>query len=222
MSFPLVLTRPSIRAEYRSPRLAILAGIALFWMLLGAAGLVQPNYDAARDSVSSLAAHGASHAWLGFSAIAVGGLGLIGLSLLTRRISEPAALTLGLAGVALLIVAVTRINCPVGAAHCAMSDATPALTGLWHKLSTALYEFFFMAAMACVAMCCWRARVRTHAALMILGIVASILLFAVLPIEFGLRQRANLLVHTLLIAGLLVAALPALHGDATSAPRQSG
>jgi hypothetical protein len=172
--------------------------------------------------VSSLAAHGASHAWLGFSAIGLGGVGVIGLSLHTRRLSEPAALTLGLAGVALLIVAVTRINCPVGAAHCAMSDATPTLTSIWHKLSTALYEFFFMAAMACVSMCSWRAGMRTHAALMIIGIVASILLFAVLPIDFGLRQRANLLVHTLLIAGLLVAASPALRGDGPRASRSSG
>jgi len=188
-----------------SPKVFLLLGLAAFWALLRVAVLQQPGYELSRDTISSLASQGAVNAWIGVLAFATGGLGTIGLSFLLRRISQPAGLALGLAGVALLIVGVTRINCLDGAAGCLMRDATDAWTGRIHLAGTVLYEVAFLGSVASAALCIWRAGSRAAPLLAMLGLLSSILFFAVLPVEIGLGQRAWLLVHTVLIAGLLFA-----------------
>ncbi len=224
MFLPSRVSWPAWVGASRTHRLAVYAGMALFWVLLMGAALVQPGYDSARDSISSLASHGAALPWIGMLALVLAAFGILGAGLLLRRISDPAALTLGLAGLALLVVAVTRITCPMGAAECAMSDATPDMTSRWHWLGSALYEMAILAATACASLCLWRAGRRTFATWLLIGIAASLLLFAGLPIEFGLRQRANMLVHTALIAGLISASLrhSPLHRGRVVSPGRTG
>lgn len=85
-----------------------------------AAAAVNPSYSHRRDYVSTLAAHGAEHAWLGIVAVVAAAAAMIPASVLVRPLSRVAAAVIALAGVGFLVVAFTRLDCPNGAAGCGL------------------------------------------------------------------------------------------------------
>lgn len=212
------LPRGTIRWARPSPSVIGIPAILATWVLFRLASMDQPGYEPMRDTISSLASHGAIHAWIGALGMASAGLATILGSLPLRRISQPAALALGVAGVALFAVTFTRIACPNGAAGCAMGTDTDAATAAAHLAGIALFEVGLVTAIASAALCLWRAKVRWPAVVALIGIILSIAFFALVPVEVGMRQRAWLLVNTVLIAATYVSWIPAPAEERGAAP----
>lgn len=183
---------------------AIVATLILFRL----AARQQPGYDPLHDTLSSLASEGAAWPGIAVVAMASAGLGTILASFPLRRVSQPAALALGVGGVSLFLVAFTRIACPHGAAGCAMGPETAYATATAHTTGLILFEIALTGAVASTGLCLWRAGARMLAVVAFLGIALSIAFFAVVPIDVGARQRVWLLVNTMLIAGAHVVRLP--------------
>jgi hypothetical protein len=120
---------------------------------------------------------------------------------------------------ALFVVAFTRIACPDGAANCTMGLATAPGTATAHLAGLMVFEVAFAGAVASTALCLWRAGARLPAVVAIVGIVLSIGLFALVPIDIGARQRLWLLVNSILIGGAHVVRHPT--GQRASAPAPS-
>ena len=101
----------------------MLVGLTLFWgaMLVGAA--VNPAYSHRRDYVSTLASHGAEHAWLGMAAIVAAAGAMLAAGMLVRPLSRAAAVSIAAAGVGFVVAAFTRLDSPDGAAGCGLVDA---------------------------------------------------------------------------------------------------
>lgn len=98
----------------------VLAGLALFWSAFLVAAAVNPAYSHRRDYVSTIAAHGAEHGWLGVLAIAAAGAAMIPAGVLVRPFSRTAAAAIALAGVGFIVASFTRLDCPNGAAGCGL------------------------------------------------------------------------------------------------------
>ncbi len=180
----------------------IVASLAVTWGFVLLAAAQQPGYDHLRDSISSLAARGAHLPWIGAMAIAAGGSATVAASLVLRRVSQPAALALGVAGVALLVVALAPIGCPDGAAGCQMYPGGRDWIGKIHLAGVGFYEVGSVTAAASAALALLRSGARRAALAGMLGAGVSLLLFAAAPMDLGLMQRAWLLVHSLLLAGV--------------------
>ena len=103
-----------------SSALAVIAGIAVFWSGMLAAAALEPSYSHRRDYVSTLAAHGAEHAGLAILAILAAAGAMIVASRLLRPHSRAAALMVALAGAGFVVAALTRLECPNGAAGCGL------------------------------------------------------------------------------------------------------
>lgn len=101
-----------------------LAGQALFVISWIVGGALQPGYSHIDQGVSELGAHGAAHPWLANGGIAVFGLSLvaIGLAVFPLLPARPASwIALALfagAAVAILAVALIRLDCPLSDQHC--------------------------------------------------------------------------------------------------------
>jgi hypothetical protein len=187
-----------------SPTIIGLVAIVSTWVLFGIARMEQPGYEPMRDTISSLASHGASFGWIGVLGISIAAAATVIASIVLRRLSQPAALAIGVAGFALLLVAFTRIACPDGAAGCAMGPATAYSTATAHTVGLIVFEVTFVGAIGSAAICLWRAGARVASVCAIVGMLLSILFFAVAPLEIGMKQRLWLLVNSLLVSGCLL------------------
>lgn len=203
----------------RSPRRfwPVLATLAVTWGLVFVAAAQQAGYDHLRDSISALASRNAQLPWIGALAIAAGGIANIAASFMLRRVSQPAALALGLAGIALVVVALAPIRCDGGAAGCEMYPGGRDWISKTHLVGVGFYEFASVTAAVSAALALLRQGARPVAAVGLVGAVLSLLLFTAAPVELGLMQRAWLLVHS----GLL-ACVPYLAVTAASRPDVSG
>ncbi len=130
---------------------AVVLVLLAFWVLLTIAAMEQPGYDVARDSISSLASRGAHDAWIGIVALSVAGVGTIAMGTWLGRLSPPGGLTLGLAGVALLILVVAPLSCVEGAAACSTQSEPRVWSAMWHLVAVNLYEIMFVAAISVAA-----------------------------------------------------------------------
>jgi hypothetical protein len=195
------LRRSATRLGDVSPVVIGLAAIVATWVVLGIARTAQPGYVAMRDTISSLASHGASFPWIGMAGIAIAGIATVMASFPLRRLSQPAALAMGVAGFALLVVAFTRIACPDGAAGCSMGGATDPATSTAHLAAIMVFEVTFVTAIGSAAICLWRSGARIASLGAIVGMVLSIVFVALAPMEVGMKQRLWLLVNSLLLVG---------------------
>lgn len=210
-----MIERTVSRAATQTLSLIGCAAIVAVWVLFRMAAIEQPGYEPMRDTISSLASEGASHAWIGMLGIATAGGATVIASFPLRRISQPAALAMGVAGFALVLVALTRIACPDGAASCSMGPATDYSTATAHTIGQIVFEVLFVGAIGSAAICLWRAGARVTSTAAVVGMVLSILLFTVFPIEIGMQQRLWLFVNSILMVGCLL--LP-FHPVGQSAP----
>lgn len=176
------------------------------WVVLRIAALDHPGYDLSRDTISSLAADGANDAWIGIAALGLAGIGMMLVSRMVARLTPPGALSLVAAGIALLVVAGSRITCPDGAAGCEMVDATSPFIAQVHFTATVLYQVTFLVATACVAVAHWRRGARAWPIITLLGMLLCVGLFAATPLGLGVGQRMWMLSQSALLAGPLVAA----------------
>lgn len=110
----------SVRPRSLAASALVLVGLATFWTALFVAANVNPGYSERRDYISSLAAHGAAHAWLGMLAIAALGAAGVGIALLVRPLTRWGAAAFLVAGLAYVVAGIVRINCPDGAARCGL------------------------------------------------------------------------------------------------------
>jgi hypothetical protein len=202
------LTGDARRWALLAPSAIGIPAIVATWVFMRLAAIQQPGYDSLRDTISSLASEGATLAWLGMLTISVAGAATILASIPLRRVSQPAALALGVAGMALFVVAFTRIACPEGAAGCEMRTTTAHMTAEAHIIALVVFEIALTGAVASTALCLWRAGARTAAVIGIVAIVLSIGFFAVVPLDVGTRQRLWLLVNSVLIGVAHVVRLP--------------
>lgn len=191
-----------MRSPLRSSRRFVLIVGSLFvtWGLVLLAASQQPGYDHVRDSISALASRSANLPWIGAMAIAAGSIATLAASFVLRRVSQPAALSLALAGVALLVVALTPIRCEGGPAGCEMYPGGSNWISKTHLAAVGFYEFASVTAAMSTALALLRAGGRRTAAVCVVGALLSLLLFVAAPIELGLMQRAWLLLHSALLA----------------------
>jgi hypothetical protein len=98
----------------------VLMGLAFFWSVVLVAAAVNPGYSHGRDYVSTLAAHGAVHGWLGVLAITVAAASMFPAALLVRPASRAAAVAIAGAGAGFLVVGFSRLDCSRGAAGCGL------------------------------------------------------------------------------------------------------
>jgi hypothetical membrane protein len=188
---------------------AVVLVLLAFWVLLTIAAMQQPGYNAARDSISSLASRGAHDAWIGIAALAVAGAGTIVMGTWLGRFSPPGGLTLGLAGVALLILLVAPLSCVGGAAACSTQSEPRAWSEMWHLVAVNLYEVMFVAAIAVAAIQLLHRGARPLALAMVAVALLSIFLFAVAPCPLGMRQRLWLALHSVVLVALsIILSLP--------------
>ena len=199
--------RSSLRSSLRSA--LIVGSLVVTWGLVLLAASQQPGYDHLRDSISALASRTAHLPWIGALAIAAGGIATLTASFVLRRVSQPAALSLALAGVALLVVAVTPIRCVGGPAGCEMYPGGSNWISTTHLAAVGFYEFASVAAAMSAALPLLRSGARRAAMVCVMGALLSLLLFSAAPIELGLMQRAWLLLHSVLLACVPYLALPA-------------
>ena len=104
----------------RTAAIGVLVLLGLFWVAVAIAGSANPHYSHSRDYISSLAAVGARHPWLGMLAIAAVGVAFALTSVLLRHSSSTAAVAVAAAGVGFVIAAFVRLRCAEGAAFCAV------------------------------------------------------------------------------------------------------
>ena len=192
----------------------IVGSLIVTWGLVFLAASQQPGYDSLRDSISALASRSAHLPWIGAMAIAAGGIATLAASFLLRRVSQPAALSLALAGVALLVVALTPIRCVGGPAGCEMYPGGSNWISKTHLAAVGFYEFASVSAAMSAALALLRGGARRAAVVCAAGALLSLLLFSAAPVELGLMQRAWLLVHSGLLACVPYLALPVPDGRA--------
>lgn len=228
------LSTPAVRGRTRLEvpmAMAIAVGVAVFWVLLVVAAALQPGYDAAGDSISSLASRGATDAWVAMSALAIAGAGTMIMGVTLGQLSPPAGLTLGLAGFALMILIVAPLSCVGGAAGCGAQTEPRAWAGLWHFVGVNLYEIAFVAAVASAGVQLFHMGLRGPALVAVVVSMASIVLFAIAPLPMGLRQRLWLALHSaVLVAMPLALSVPqrstvshgSAAGTAQAAPSKGG
>jgi hypothetical protein len=201
--------------------LLVLAGLALFWGALVVAAAANPAYSHRRDYVSTLAAHGAERGWLGVVAIAAAGAAMLPAALLARRLSRVAGLAIGLAGVGFLVVSVTRLDCPNGAAGCGLGGRfeISGSTEISHWTAATVSTVLVIAGIALTGVALLRAR-HTIAGLVSLA-AAAVTTGAFLATGGqtpGEEQRVGIAVATGWLAALAFAALA--HGRTRADPRR--
>jgi hypothetical protein len=118
---------PVIAGESRAARGAAhlaATAIGVFWALVIVGSLLQPDYSSVRDFVSALASTGAEAPALGVLALVAFGVayGATAVVLARRFGSVLAAVLLGAAAALTWLVAFARIDCPDGAARCAIDS----------------------------------------------------------------------------------------------------
>jgi Protein of unknown function (DUF998) len=201
--------------------LLVLGGLALFWSAILVAAAVNPAYSHRRDYVSTLAAHGAEHTWLGIMAIAAAGAAMLAAGALIRPFSRAAASAIVLAGIGFLIASFTRLDCPNGAAGCGLGGrfAISGSTEITHWTATTIATTLFVAGIALLGLALLRTR---HVILGLLTLAAG----AVTAGAFlatggqtpGEEQRVGIVVGTGWLAAVAVAALVRSGTESASEP----
>jgi Protein of unknown function (DUF998) len=130
--------------------LLVLGGLAVFWGAMIVAAAVNPEYSHRRDYVSTLAAHGAEHGWLGVVAIAAAGAAMLAAGALVRPFSRAAAFAIALAGVGFIVASFTRLDCPNGAAGCGLGGrfAISGSTEITHWTASTLGTILLISGVA--------------------------------------------------------------------------
>lgn len=137
----------------------VLLALAFFWSAMLLAAAVNPGYSHGRDYVSTLAARGAEHGWLGALAIASAACAMFPASLLLRPLSRAAAVAVALAGVGLLVVAFVRLECSNGAAGCGLGGrfAISGATEVTHWTATTVSTVLLITGIALTGVALLRA-----------------------------------------------------------------
>ncbi|MEO8082859.1 MAG: DUF998 domain-containing protein [Ardenticatenales bacterium] len=191
------------RRPGRVPAFAAPLGVALFWIGVLVGGALAPGYSARSDYISSLASRGSAVAPIGMAAIAAMAFAhLFGAADAWRAWRHRAvAAALALAGVSQLVIAASRIRCPLGAAGCrfeAQPVAQDAFDALHHDAVLA-YELFLLMAMLVLFVGAWRAAPWPRWLGIVslpLGIASAYLLYRTGAVDNGLWQRSWALVSS--------------------------
>lgn len=164
IAFPLPVTRKRQAAVVRGrvEALAVLVGVAGFWIAILVAAALEPGYLHRRDYVSTLAARGAEHGQLAVAGIVAAALAMLAASLLVWTISRAAAACVALAGVGFLVAAFTRLECANGAAGCGLGGRFEISGGteIGHWTATTVGSVLLIAGVA-VSGLAWLRRGRT-------------------------------------------------------------
>lgn len=141
----------------------MLAGVAGFWTAIVVAAALEPGYTNRRDYVSTLAAHGASHAGLAILGVVAAAAAMVAASLLVRPISRAAALVVAAAGAGFVVVAFTRLDCPNGAAGCGLGGRfeVSGSTEIGHWTATTVSSILLIAGIALTGVALLRSGRRT-------------------------------------------------------------
>jgi hypothetical protein len=146
------MRRPSVpgRGSAALAALLVLGGLAVFWGAIIVAAAVNPAYSHRRDYVSTLAARGAEHGWLGVVAIAAAGAAMLAAGALIRPLSRAAAAAIALAGVGFIVASFARLDCPNGAAGCGLGGrfAISGSTEITHWTASTLATTLLIAGVA--------------------------------------------------------------------------
>lgn len=128
----------------------VLVGLAFFWGVVLLAAAVNPGYSHGRDYISTLAAHGAAHGWLGVLAIVAASGAMLAAAVLVRPLSRLAGISIALAGVGFIVVAFSRLDCPSGAAGCGLGGrfAISGATEVTHWTATTVSTVLLIAGIA--------------------------------------------------------------------------
>jgi hypothetical protein len=206
----------------RTPALAGLAVLAAFWAATLLAASATPGYSATDDVVSSLAAFGARWAVVGVLAIASFGVAYLAAAATVATSAgdgrsrgsaatfrRPAIGGLIVAGVATLVVSVSRLHCPDGAADCGVDPRRVAgLTDAMHGYAVVTSYLGALVSMVAVAAL---ARLTQRRLLMWWAVVVAPLSLVSLldwqgssPITAGIGERIWLAVLTAWIASVCV------------------
>jgi hypothetical protein len=184
--------------------------LVAFWLLVVLGGAVNPGYSHLHDHVSDLASFGARAAWIGGLAIASFGLADVAAARVVGPGSRWAAAALVVAGVAGVVIALSRIHCTDGAAGCPTSTvADSTWTDSLHAGAVAVNAFAFSLAMLVCALGAFGVR-RSWAwrfSVVVLAVVSPGFLAQSVGTDYvGAWQRGWLLTNT--VALLLVTARP--------------
>lgn len=187
-----------------------LAGVACFWIAILVAAALEPGYTHRRDYVSTLAARGAEHGDLAVFAIVAAGAAMLLAALLVQRISRLAAVAIGLAGVAFVVAAFTRLKCPNGAAGCGLGGRfeVSGSTEIGHWTATTVGSIALIAGMVLTGVALLRAGRRiTGAATLVAAAVTAGAFLATGGDNPGLMQRLGIVAGTGWLAAVAVATL---------------
>jgi Protein of unknown function (DUF998) len=188
----------------------VLGGLVVFWSATLVAAAVNPAYSHRRDYVSTLAAHGAEHGWLGVTAIAAAGAAMIAAGVLTRTFSRAAASASVLAGIGFLVVSFTRLDCPNGAARCGLGGrfAISGSTEITHWTATTLSTTLLIACIALTGLALVRMQHVVPGLLTLAaGAVTAGAFLATGGQTPGAEQRVGVVVATSWLAAVALAAL---------------
>lgn len=185
------------RRPFRVPAVAAPLGVALFWLGVIVGGALAPGYSARADYISSLASRGSSVAPIGMAAIVCMALAhLFGAGDAWRAWGRRApAAALALAGVAQIVIAFSRIRCPMGAAGCRFADQPVVYDAfdVLHHDAVLAFELFLLIAMLALFVGAWRAAPWPRWLGLVslpLGIASAYLLYRTGAVDNGLWQRA--------------------------------
>ena len=193
----------------------VLGCLAVFWCLVLLAGAANPGYSQTRDYVSTLASRGAELGWLGVLAICAAALAILATAVLLRPLSRVAAVLTGIAGIGILVVAFTRLECPNGPAGCGLGGRfdVSGVREISHSAATTLSAVLLVAAMAWSGVELNR-RGHTRAGIASLGsaVATAVAFLATGGSSPGWIERIGILVATSWMAGVAVVRLGARPG----------
>jgi len=188
----------------------VLGCLAVFWCLVLLLGAANPGYSQTRDYLSTLAARGADHGWLGVLAICAAALALVATATLLLVLSRIAALLTGIAGVGFVVVALTRLSCPNGPAGCGLGGRfdVSGFREITHSAATTVSAVLLVAAMAWSGIELHRCgRTRAGAASLGAAAATAVAFLATGGSSPGWIERLGVLVATCWMAAVAVASL---------------
>lgn len=201
---------PDVLSREMKASVLVLVCLGLFWGAMLVAAATNPGYSHRRDYVSTLAAHGAEHAWLGMLAIAAAAAAIGVGALLLRPFSRAATVAAAGSGIGLLVVACTRLDCPKGAARCGLGGRfeVSGFAEVTHSLALAISAVLLIGAIASTGIALLRLR-RTKAATATFAAAAAtaVAFLATGGDSPGWIQRVGILVATSWLAAVAVADL---------------
>jgi hypothetical protein len=160
--------------------------------------------------VSTLAAHGASHAGLAILGIVAVAGAMVGASLLVRPVSRIAALAVVVAGAGFIVVAFTRLDCPHGAARCGLGGRfeVSGSTEIGHWTATTVSSILLIAGIALTGIALVRRGRRVAGVASLVAAAATAGAFLATGGDTpGLTQRIGIIVATGWLAALALVTL---------------